>query len=176
MATTANPYFLALAKTCESIAKAERGVFVYPHNHMEVMASCLQALLMTLGGAVPASTAMPPEIGTIGLTDLVQVVSQLPNLTFAAFSPQFAFGSLQAGTITGVAADGSAAKAITYASSFAFPTGTNQVLIGINNNYQSNPWILTWAVTSKTTTGFTLNVAGAPGASTVSIDYLAIGS
>lgn len=176
MATAQNSYFLALAKSMESIAQSERGVILYPHDKIEVLASTLQALLMTLGGAQPTSTAMPPEVGIIGLSDLVQVSQQKPNLAWAAFQPAFTFGTVQPGTVSGVKADGSLATTVVYANSFAFPTATLYVVACIKNAYQSNPWQLTIQTTSYTTTGFALNVAGAPASSTVAVDYIAVGN
>lgn len=81
---------------------------------------------------------------------------------------------VQWGKAATVAADGSAATAVTY--DVTFPTNLWGVVTGISNAYQSNPWALTTQTTAETSTGFNLNVAGAPAASTVNVWWIAIGN
>lgn len=174
--STSNAYLLALARCCESTAMAERGHINYPNNRLEVIASVLQALLQTLGGGEPSFTAMPNDVPMVA-TDPAQVATTNPEfLAWLPFVPAFPFGTLQVGSKTGVPADGSSAVTIAYPAGFAFATATTQVFPSINNNYQANPWGLTIQQTAYTPTGFTVSVAGGPPSSTVTVDYLAIGS
>lgn len=174
MATPQNLYLLNLARCCESVAQGERNQILYPHDRIEVLASCLQALLQTLGGGQPTTTAMPPDIA-MGLSDLVQTAGQKPNLAWQAFVPSFPFGTLQVGVATSVLVDGSV-NAVTYASSFAFPTATLGVIAVPENNYPSNPWILSPQTFGYSTTGFNLYCPGGPTGQSVSCPYLAWGN
>jgi hypothetical protein len=178
MATPQNLYFLNLARVCESIAQSERGVLTYPHNKTEVLASCLQAILQTLGGGQPTSTAMPPDIA-MGLNDLVQVANQKPNLTWQTFNPVIpTIGQFQAGVVSGMLVDGTT-NSITYTNQtggFAFATNTTGVIVIPNNNYPSNPWLLSAQIISISATGFTFAFPGGPNGSTTSAMYLAWGS
>ena len=170
-----NDYFLALARRCESVAQGERGQINYPVNRVEVLASCLQALLQTLSGSQPAFTAMPNDI-PMDATDAAQVSVWPPvYLTWQPYVPPLPSDNEQPGTVANVPADGSASVTVTYADGFAFATNTNEVLVGVKNDFQANPWALTFQTTNYTPNGFTVNVGGGPPSSTVTITYLAVG-
>lgn len=83
---------------------------------------------------------------------------------------------LQWATIANVAADGSAAKTVSFPVPFptaCFGVGSPTII----NAFQTNPWALgAPQVDTVTTTGFNVNVQGAPAGSVVSIFYTAIGN
>ena len=81
---------------------------------------------------------------------------------------------LQWATVSSVAADGSAATAVTFPVSF--PTACFVVIPAIKNAYQTNAWELTVQFDTPSKTGCNVNVAGSPASSTVAVTYIAIGN
>lgn len=73
-----------------------------------------------------------------------------------------------------VKADGSGATTATFAT--PFPNNLFQVVAQVSNPFQSSPWALTIQTTAEGSTGFSVNVAGGPAGSTVSVRYMAIGN
>lgn len=78
------------------------------------------------------------------------------------------------GSVTTVAADGSAPSNVTYSTSFQ--TSTNQVLLTIRNNFPTNNWHLSAVSTNITASGFSIYVTGGPSGSTVQVDWFALGT
>lgn len=171
----ANAYLESLARSAETVANARRGITAYPHDPVEVLASILQGICLTMAGGDPSTTTMPLDVAP-SLTAPVQVSGVNNVIPFVAFVPVFPFGgTFTAGVQASVPADGSAAVIVAYPNSFAFATDTTAVAPGIINNYQTNAWNLTVQVTAFTATGFTVNVADGPTGSTVSVGYIASG-
>jgi hypothetical protein len=80
----------------------------------------------------------------------------------------------RAAVVASVPADGSASVPVTYATPFL--SSTTAITLSIINDYQTYPWALTAQETAVTASGFTLNVAGGPPGSTVSVGYIASGT
>jgi hypothetical protein len=72
-----------------------------------------------------------------------------------------------------VAADGSAATAVTYGTTLT--TATVALVAGISNNYGTNNWAVTHSTSGESTSGFNMWAAGAPGGQSVNFWWIALG-
>lgn len=141
------------------------------YNPMEVLLASMQATIQIMCGGAPSMIVLPNILNPAGLND----TAVARECSGAIQATPFIFGGVNLATQTGVLADGSLAKTISFVS--PFPSAATQVLYGLRDYSGSDNASLSARVVtnSLTQSGFSIIVSGGQSASTVSLDYLPFG-
>lgn len=168
---TQNEALLEIAGVLEAMRSAIINGDGVSYNQMEVFLAAMQAVIEILCGGSPSSIILPQILQGAGLDDTA--VARFCNGTIPA-TPYFPPSNPNAASQESVAADGSEAVPISFATPLASEIVT--VLYSISNYSGSDNASLSARLTAMSLDGFSIIVSGGQGGSTCTVGYVPVGT